>query len=213
MRKGKKRYARFWYDLRIPAYLFFDVLDNQNVRLLIKEEYDNRSVFPPKEKELQKAWSKLYDDFFAEMNDPKHKLILDVRKRIILYHRKIEMAQLVLFSVASKPMSKEQRDKLLTALSAIDVHINVENDHLQEIERALKVSIGSMKNMRALELENLKNLTKGAKSSFEDDCMLIEEHGYRPDERMSMKMYIAYRKRIKSKPKNNVGRQANRINK
>ncbi|MBQ19152.1 MAG: hypothetical protein CMD31_00195, partial [Flavobacteriales bacterium] len=63
------------------------------------------------------------------MDDPKMKLIIKVKKKILLLHSKIEVANMVLAAVATQPMGKEHRDRLLKKLGEIGININAKNDH------------------------------------------------------------------------------------
>lgn len=202
----KKRTAEFWNDLSIPARLFFEIIETDNKSKLVK----SGDGLMPKKKQLEQAWSDIYDKYFEMMNDSKMRLIIKIKKKIIMLHSKIEVATMVLSAVATQPMTNEHRVMLLEKLNSLNLNIDVKNDHKVEILKALKVTIAGLVNLRELEIDNLKNITKEVKRTFDDNCVIIEEFGYTVDEHVSLSRYISYEKAATKKANNGKRRGLNR---
>lgn len=201
-RKKHIRTAKYWHDMMIPARLFFEILEDDKVYRLIYQEYDGKTLSKPKTKDLERAWAKIFDEYFRIKNDPKLKLILKTKREIIKWYRRIAIGEFVLLNVATKPLTDQMRKDVFEKLKKLQIYINPENDTLEEIKKALTITIAGFKNRMELEKDNLNNLTKGVKSSFEEDCVSMEDFGFKIDENVSLGRFLQYEKSCIKKAKN-----------
>ena len=192
MNVKKKKYYK---DLKIPAYLFFDILESNELKLLIiKGE--------PKEGKLEKAFTKIFDLYYEARNDGKLKLILKTKKNIIKLYRKIGIIEAVVLSLVQFSFPKENIKELIAGLRKGGININEDLDLDKELLRVLKNDLAGLKTHLALEESNLKDLSKGEKSSFEDSIVALENvFNFAIDENVSLAKYLSYQKSATKKVK------------
>ena len=191
----KVKKTKYYKDLKVPAYLFFDILETNDLRLLIiKGE--------PKEGKLKKAFSRIFDLYYEVKNDGKLKLILKTKKNIIKLYGKIGMLECVVLSLVQFTFPEDKVKGLIEGLRKGGINIDESVDLDSELLRVLQTDLAGYKTHLALEEHNLKELTKGEKSSFEDSLAALEDVHNRPmDENMSLAMYLARQKSAKEKVK------------
>ena len=96
-------------------------------------------------------------------------------------------------------MPEEDLKETLELLKKAGINIVFENPILEEIKKALEFGLGGLKTRLAIEEDGLKELSKGAKSTFEDSCVAIEGVLNRTiNESVSLRKYIALEKQAKT---------------
>ena len=191
----KVKKTKYYKDLKVPAYLFFDILESNDLRLLIiKGE--------PKEGKLKKAFSRIFDLYYEVKNDGKLRLILKTKKNIIKLYRKIGIIEAVVLSLVQFSFPEDKVKELIAGLRKGGININEDLDLDKELLRVLKNDLAGFKTHLALEEDNLKNLSKGEKSSFEDSLVALESvFTFAIDEKISLAKYLSYQKSATKKVK------------
>ena len=189
--------TKYYKDLKIPAYIFFDILTSDDLRLLIiKGE--------PKEGKLEKAFSDIFDLYYEDRNDGKLKLILKTKKTIIRLYRKIGIIEAVVLSLVQFNFPKDKVKELIANLRKGGIRINEDLDLDEELLRVLKNDLAGFKTHLQLEEHNLKELSKGEKSSFEDSIVALEGvFNFAIDENVSLGKYLSYQRSANKKVKEN----------
>ena len=185
--------AKYHKDLKIPARLFFEILENSDLRLLIIKGN-------PKEGKLEKAFSKIFDLYFSERNDGKLRLILKTKKTIIKLYRKIGIIEAVVLSLVQFSFPEDKVKELIAGLRKGGININEDLDLDKELLRVLKNDLGGLKTHLKLEEHNLKELSSGEKSSFEDSIVALEGvFTFAINEDVSLAKYLSYQRTAKRK--------------
>lgn len=194
--------AKYYKDLKVPARLFFEILETSNLKLLIIKGN-------PKDGKLDKAFSKIFDLYFSERNDGKLKLILKTKKTIIKLYRKIGIIEAVVLSLVQFSFPKDKVKELIAGLRKGGININESLDLDKELLRVLKNDLAGFKTHLQLEEHNLKELSKGEKSSFEDSVVALEGvFNFAIDEKVSLAKYLSYQRSANKKVKaSNDGRK------
>lgn len=192
--------AKTWFNGEIPARLFFEILESGKLAKLVKDEPGNNYPVPATSV-LKRNWDKIYDEFYRLKDDRKLRLIVKTRKTILRLYRTIEVVKPVLWALANTPFNEEQLAEIVEQLKPMGVVIDLENPMSEEVLKALQRQLGGMETQMKLEEDNLANLVKGEKRSFEDNLVIFEEGGYQPDENMSLRMYCAKEKALIRKAK------------
>ena len=202
---SKKKY---WYNTKIPAYLFFEILESEKLKKLTIEG-------KPSKGDLRKAWSKIFDEFFTIKNDAQLKQILRRKNNIIRLNAEIKSAEnalrviTMLQGVLVDSRLKESLKSLYESLKLLNIHLDIEKPINTEVLNALQISIAGLKTKLSIEEDELGDITKGAKSSFEDSCVAFETAlGVTTNEIMSLRKYLSYEKSFKEK--NKRARQQNK---
>lgn len=184
-----------YHDTRIPAVLFFEILESENLkRLVIKGKF--------KKKELRKAWERIFDEYFLIKDDQKLRLILRMKKKIISLNHKINVVQNALKAVSVAPFSDEDLLLIIEKLKGLNIHINKGNNLYDEIIGAMNTQVAAVKTQIEIEQMKLKEITKGATSTFEDNCVGIENVlGRGISEDVSLRKYLSYEKSAKLQAK------------
>lgn len=207
----KNKVVFYWSDCSLPASLFFEILESDDKTKLIQKDIYSKYQKLPKKQELENAWDDIFDEFFKLKNDPKMRLILKVKKSILVLYAKINTIDTVVRAVSSMIMTEEMRDGLLTKLKPLGVHFEKGLNSREKILKILNYHLAGFRNRIALEEDNLKQLTKGVRQTFEEKCVALEEFGYSISEDVSLRRYLAYEKGAKKQ--NSNGRSTNRKHK
>ena len=191
----KVKKAKYWNNLKIPAYLFFDILETSDLKLLIiKGE--------PKDGKLDKAFSNIFDLYYEAKNDGKLRLILKTKKSIIRLYRKIGIIEAVVLSLVQFSFPEDKVKELIANLRKGGINIDESLDLDKELLRVLKNDLAGLKTHLALEEHNLVELSKGEKSSFEDSIVALEGvFNFAIDEKISLAKYLSYQKSAIKKAK------------
>lgn len=187
--------AKYYKDLKVPAHVFFDILESGKLKLLtIKGQ--------PKEGKLKKAFSKIFDLYYEVKNDGKLRLILKTKKNIIKLYGKIGMLECVVLSLVQFTFPEDKVKGLIEGLRKGGINIDESVDLDRELLRVLQTDLAGYKTHLALEEHNLTELTKGEKSSFMDSIVALEgSRGYALDDKMSLDKYLSYLKKAKENGK------------
>ncbi len=183
-KKGSK--GSFYRGLTIPARIFFDVMEDGDVRKLIKSG-------KPKQKKLEEAFEHTFDKYFELKNDGTLKLILKTRKRIILLYRKIGIIEAVIVSLSSFKFPEDKVKLLVEGLKKGGINLLNEAPLDRELVRILKIDLAGFKTHLALEENNLKELTKGESDNFTDTIVFYEnvlERGINED--LTLAKFLSY---------------------
>ena len=190
-----KKKSKYYKDLKVPASVFFEILDTNVLSLLVIKG-------SPTVNQLEKAFSKIFDKYFEKKNDTSLKLILKTRKNIIRLYRKIAIIESVVLSLVKFKFPEEHVEKLIAGLRKGGINIDETIDLDKELLRVLQIDLEAERTMLLLEENNLKELTKGKKSSFEDGIVSIEGVlGYSLKEDITLAKYLAYEASVKNKIK------------
>lgn len=182
---------KYWHDTRLPAELFFEILQSGKFKkLIIKGK--------PSKGELRKAWSKIFDEYFTIKDDTQLKEILRVKKNILKSTLKIQTIEASLKIFALGKLNKETTTNIVNKLKEIGVFIDLKKSLNEEVLRILKTHLAGLKTSLQLEEHQLKELTKGATTTFEDNCVNIEQClGRSITENVSLRKYLAYEAQAK----------------
>lgn len=187
---GKKK-PKYWYNTKIPAELFFDILESGQLKDLIISG-------KPKVKELQKAWTKIFDEYFKIKDDGKLRIIIKTKSEILKLTLKISVIENTLKILSIGKLPKENVVKITNKLKSINVFINPEKPINKQVLQKLKTTVAGLKTRLAIEEDNIKKLGLEAKSSFEADCVNIESAlGRSINESVTLKKYLEYAKAAK----------------
>lgn len=192
-----------WYNGEIPARLFFEILKTENLNLLKKDK--DKKV---KQKQLKRNWSKIYDEYFELKDDQKMRNIIDIQKDIISLATSIELVKQALYVIVSKKIDKAQLKILSEKIKALNFPFDPEKP-LDSAHRLISEYIPALETRIELEKENLKSMTDGQASTFEDNCVAFESYGYSVNENCSLRRYIAYEKAVLKRAKENGKRKTN----
>ena len=191
----KVKKTKYWNNLRIPAYLFFEILESSDLRLLVIKGEPNKN-------ELEKAFEKIFDLYFEAKNDGKLRLILKTKKTIIKLYRKIGIIEAVVMSLVQFSFPKDKVKELIDNLRKGGININEDLDLDKELLRVLQNDLAGLRTHLALEEHNLKELSKGEKSSFEDSIVALEGvFNFAIDEKVSLAKYLSYQRSATKKVK------------
>lgn len=188
----KKKTAKLWYNGEIPARLFFEVLKTQDLSLL------KRNKGKAKEVDLKRNWANIYDEYFELKDDPKLVLIIRTQTEIIQMIRQVEIVRQAVYAISSVQFDKDQMASVIKGITDMGFSFDPDNP-LDSVLQIIKYEIPSIETRIEIEKDNLKNLTQGAASTFEDTCVAYESWGYKIDENCSLRRYIAYERAVKQK--------------
>lgn len=184
----KVKKTKYYKDLKVPAKIFFEILESSDLRLLILKG-------EPTANKLEKAFSDIFDKYFEAKNDGTLRLILKTKKTIIRLYRKIGIIEAVVLSLVQFSFPKDKVKELIANLKKGGINIDESLDLDKELLRVLQTDLAGFKTHLALEENNLKELSKGEKSSFESSIVSMEGvFGYSIDENVSLAKYLAYNK-------------------
>lgn len=192
-----------WYNGEIPARLFFEILKTENLNLLKKDK--DKKV---KRKQLKKNWNQIYDEYFELKDDQKMKIIIQTQKDIISLATTIELVKQALYVIVSKKLDDNQIKVLSEKIKLLNFPFD-ENNPLESAHSLITEYIPSLQTRIEFEKENLKSLTEGQASTFEDNCVAFESYGYSVNENCSLRRYIAYEKAVLKRAKENGKRKTN----
>lgn len=200
---NRKQTAELWYNGKIPAYLFFEILTSQDLTLLKKDKGY------AKERDLKSAWAKIYDEYFTLKGDPKMALIVKTQADIITMARTIEVVRQTVYAICTVKFDDTQLVGLIAKVRELGFDFDEKNP-LDSCLSILKEQIPSYETRIEIEKDNLEMLTKGVASTFEENCVAYEGWGFKIDENCSLRRYVAYEKSVlKKASKENGKRKAN----
>lgn len=185
----------YYYDLKIPARLFFEIADSGNLELLVIKYKHKKEV-------LKKAWSKIYDLYFEKRDDKRMSMVLDYKKRIVLLKYKIDIINNCLKALVIVELPKEQLTAICEALKKLKIHIDPSKKITQEVLNALELDVNNLNIELDALLLKVKNMTSDIKSDFESDLVSIENTLERSiSEDISLAKFIALERSASARSK------------
>lgn len=179
---------KYWHDTRLPAELFFEILESGKLKRLTTKGKASKG-------DLRKAWSKILDEFFELKNDSQLKIIIRTKKEILNQSIKIKTIENTMRVLSVVSLPRETVENIVEKLKDLHIHIDLEKPLNKEILRVLEVDLAGLKTRLEIENDKLKGLTKGAKATFEENCVNIEGAlGRSISEGVSLRKYVAYEK-------------------
>ncbi len=122
----------------IPADVFFEIKKTNNLQLLKPK---------PSEKDLDKVFEAIDDDFFTRSKNPEAKRYLDLFSTINYLNFKIATLKTTLHSYYYNETNLEMREGLAKALKdGYNIDLDLTVPFGQEVLRILNVEVGSIKN-------------------------------------------------------------------
>lgn len=195
VQSARMQNSECWNSLKVPAVLFFEVIETNNIELLtIKGK--------PTIKQLIDSWEQIYDLYFQKKNDTKLKLILKTRAEIHEAEFRIKTIKNVVNVFRTLPLTKDQQQRLINKLNEINVYIDSNKGLLNELHRLATVFIPQLETRLEIDRMNLDELTKGKKTDFNDACVSIENILERTiEENVSLAKYLSLEKAADKKVK------------
>ena len=145
----------------IPAKVFFEILKTKNYQLLKPK---------PREKDLEKVFISIYDDFFIQSENPEAFRYLELTKNIAFLEYKIAIIKQTLgflyYSTTTRQMRIDYIDDLKEGCG---IEINVDVDFSDEVKRILTENIGWIENdlnFDKLELQQMLSKSKGKEMNY-----------------------------------------------
>lgn len=183
----------YYKNLKIPAFLFFEVADTQDLKkLVIKGK--------PTKNQLKKAWEKIYDAYFERLQDRKMQQALETRKSIGLLKMKIDIVENVLFGMSLSGATKEMLLEIIVSLKKIGIYLDDTKPMLEAILNALQIDLVNLKTELDVEIEKYRNMASGEKGNYVDDVVSIENVLERTiPEEISLDKYISLKKSASKK--------------
>ena len=134
----------------IKAKVFFEILKTKNFQLLKPK---------PKEKDLDKVFITIYDDFFLQSENDQANRYLELTKNIAFLEYKIASIKQCLHLMYFSTTTKQMRLDLIEALKVgCDIEINVDADFQDEVNRILTENIGWLENDLSFDRIELKEM-------------------------------------------------------
>lgn len=156
----------------IPAQVFFNILQTKNYQLLKPK---------PSEKDLEKVFSAIYDDFFIKSDNQQSKRYLDLTNNVAFLKYKIATIKAALHFCyynqhnLTKEMINQHFDALIDGCG---IYIDKENNFDKEILRILNIEIGIIQNdlsMDELELKAMVEKNKGKGFDYYDQIGVLSD--------------------------------------
>ena len=145
----------------IPAKVFFEILSTKNYQLLKPK---------PREKELEKVFISIYDDFFLQSENPEAIRYLELTKNVAFLEYKIAMIKSTLAFLYYSTTTRQMRIDYLDALKeGTGIEINIDVDFADEVKRILTENIGWIENdlnFDKLELQQMLSKSKGKEMNY-----------------------------------------------
>jgi hypothetical protein len=177
----------------ILAKVFFSILETKNFQLLKPK---------PKEKDLDKVFVSIYDDFFLKSDNPEANEYLKVTKEIAFLNYKIAyLKQSLYFYYYNKTTEKMRMDFIDALKEGYDIIIDKSVPFAQEVLRVLNVEIGIIQNDLTIYEVQLKEMTSKSKQKafdYEEQIVGLEKViGRGIKDGIMLDKYIAYGKQAK----------------
>lgn len=176
----------------IPAKLFFEIVDKADYSLLgFKTDADN-----------QKAFDKIYDEYFELTQSPRVKKDFEMRLQISALHHKITVLDTTLDFIVNFPMTVKHRLEIIDLLDEINIKIDKEKDLVKQVNAIKHRIVGSLNNKLKIQLSHFEKLQKknDVKTTFEKMIVGFENVLDRTiDDNISLRKFIAYEQSVKEK--------------
>lgn len=173
----------------IPADVFFEIKKTNNLQLLKPK---------PREKDLDKVFEAIDDDFFIRSKNAEAKRYLDLFLNIKYLNFKIASLKTTLYSYYYNETNLEMRQGLADALKeGYNIDLDLTVSFGQEVLRILNVEVGAIKNdlvEAQTEFDNLINKSQ-SQSSFDYFKSIVDLSTALPNnslinDRMTLLIYV-----------------------
>lgn len=180
-------------NLKIPAYLFFEIAESNDLKsLVIKGK--------PTKNQLAKAWEKIYDAYYKRLDDRQMERAMDSKKRIGLLKMKIDIVENVLYVLSLINAPKELLVTVIQSLKKIGIHLDETKAVPLAVLNTLQVDLVNLRTELDVEVEKYAKMTSGEGLNFTDDVVGIENVLERSiPEDISLDKYISLKKSAKDK--------------
>lgn len=153
----------------------------------------------PKEKELEKVFISIYDDFFVKSDNAEATEYLRLTNEIAMFEYKIAYLKQALHFYLYNTTTKEMRIDFIEALKVgYDIEIDFNLPFIDEVHRVLSSDIGMIENELSMAKINYKAMTQVSKSKafdYESQIVSIENVIKRSiSDDITLSKYIAYEK-------------------
>lgn len=176
----------------IPGKLFFEIVDKAAFSLLgWKTDLDN-----------QKAFDKIYDEYFELTQSPRVKKYFEMRLQISALHHKITVLDTTLNFIVNFPMTVKHRLEIIDLLAEINIKIDKEKDLVEQVNAIKHRVVGSLNNKLKIQISYFEKLQKknDVKTTFEKMIVDLENVlGRTIDDNISLRKFIAYKQSEKEK--------------
>jgi len=136
----------------IPAPVFFKILENKDYQLLKPK---------PKEKDLNKVFEAIYDEFFIKSDNGEAKRYLELRTEITLLNYKLATLKQTLFFYLYNRTTKKMRYDFIEALKkGYGIVVDKDAPFISEVKRILEIDAGYIENDISIMEMEYKDLTK-----------------------------------------------------
>lgn len=187
----------------IPASVFFDIMKTKDYQQLKPK---------PKEKDLDKVFIAIYDDFFIKSDNEEAKDYLRLIKDIATIEYKIATLKQALHFYYYNQTTKEMRLDFINALKeGYWIEIDVDVPFIEEVKRVLTIEVGILQNdlsMFKIEYDNLIKNSQSKDFDYYDRIGVLSEalpSNSLLKENMTLAVYISLeklaRQKAKAKPK------------
>lgn len=180
--------------LEVQAKKFFKVVETGDVSFLGLDNADEE-------------FSNCYDLYFKEKDDAASKISMNKRVKIAVLENEIETVRVSCDYILNMPLTDNQRNALLNALSKQGYKIDRKKDIKEEVKKIQRVKLGAKKNALNKEIAELKRLTKTDSKPLSFDAALanmesVLDKDHIP-ENITLGRFVAYEKLIKEKIQSN----------
>src|SRR5690606_30615714 len=138
-------------------------------------------------------------------------IIVNTQMEIIGMVRQIEIVRQAVYAICTVRVDDEQLKSLADGIIANGFSFDLKNP-LDSCLSIIKEQIPSLETRIEIEKDNLKSLTEGVATTFEENCVSYEQWGFKIDENCSLRRYVAYEKAVikkSQKQKSNGRRKVN----
>lgn len=190
----------------IPAKVFFDIMKTKDYQQLKPK---------PKEKDLDKVFIAIYDDFFIKSDNDEAKDYLRLIKDIATIEYKIATLKQALHFYYYNQTTKEMRLDFITALkTGYGIEIDIDVPFQEEVKRVLTIEVGILQNdlsMFKIEYENLIKNSQSKDFDYYDRIGVLSEalpSNSLLKENMTLAVYISLEKLARQKAKKQNKKEA-----
>ena len=101
--------------------------------------------------------------------------------------------------MAKYQFNEKQLEEIVQQLEKHNIFIDLKGDLTEQVSNIIKYDIAGLETALQIELDNLENLQDGEKRTFEANCVILEDYGFKVSPDCTLKMYIEYEKAVIAK--------------
>jgi len=156
----------------IFVYNFYKVLETQNLSWLVLD-YDGYNEVKFDEKEAEKVWIDIYEDYFRLIQDNKTLIIIETTQELMYLRARKEYAELMIFQLDK--INENERLECIKELREWNYKVN-DKIPLDELIDSLNRQVLASENKINIKEQELKDLTKenGEKISLIQQTIKLE---------------------------------------